>query len=252
MEFLAYLQFDYLAPHLVNLGIFMILAASLDLINGQAGLFSLGHAGFMGVGAYATAGLVVLGLSGTPVWMQVPAGLACGVLAGAAFGALVGVPCLRLAGDYLAIATLGFAAMFESVINVIGPLGQADGFPVGEPTWPHSFVYEYGRPQFVFFLVLTWVSVAGAFALIANLMRSSHGRAILSIREDELAGQLVGVNLTKYKVLVFVLGAALAGYAGGLFAMFNRIIAPKEFGLDRTLLLLVMVVLGGLGSLRGV
>ena len=251
MELSTFFQFDYLAPSFVLLGIMMILTASYNFINGHAGLFSLGHAGFMGVGAYASAAVIVYGLHAMPVAVQVPVGLAAGTLAGALFGIGVGVPCLRLRGDYLAIATLGFAMMFESVIKIIPQLGKADGFPVGEIRWPESPIYQYGRTQFVFLLILTWVSVAVTFIILRNLMKSRHGRAVLSIREDELAGQLVGIDLTRYKVMVFVIGAAFAGYAGGLFAMFRITIEPRDFDLNRTLILLLMIVLGGLGSLSG-
>ena len=251
MDISVYFQFDYLGPHLVNLGILIILSASFNLINGHAGLFSLGHAGFMGVGAYAAAALVVYGLQEQAAALQVPAALAAGTLAGALFGVAVGVPCLRLRGDYLAIATLGFGMMFENIINVIPALGRANGFPVGRPNWPELPIYDPGRHKIVFFLVVTWVSVAFTFVILRNLMKSGHGRAVLSIREDELAGQLVGFNLTRYKVLVFVIGAAFAGYAGALFAMFRRTIDPSDFGLQKTLLLLLMIVLGGLGSLSG-
>ncbi|MCZ7648414.1 MAG: branched-chain amino acid ABC transporter permease [Planctomycetota bacterium] len=279
-------NFANLSNHLILVGIFVILALSLNLINGSLGAFSLGHHAFWGMGAYV-AGSVVWAL-GTPDGGFVPWALSfpLAMLAAALFGVLVGVPCLRLRGDYLAIVTLGFAEIFvifvrnsESWKNLLsapagaetGPvraifaergLGGAAGFSMGDGfKGGNDFVLSLmsrmlGPEQAIFgknlfYLILTWLLVAATYLVIRNLLRSAHGRAILAIREDETAAELLGVNLTRYKVLAFVTGAAFAGLAGALYANYLSNVSPNSFLLMNGIKILLMVVLGGLGSMSG-
>lgn len=220
----------YVTGILVLIGINIILATSLNLVNGLTGQFSLGHAGFMAVGAYTSA-LVSIKL-GWPFLVSLLLGAAVAAL----FGIVIGLPTLRLRGDYLAIATLGFGEIIRVVILNLPFTGGPRGLP-GIP------------PKTNFF----WVEAFAFFTLIVlrNIKRSSYGRALVSIREDEIASEAMGINTTFYKVLAFTIGAAFAGIAGGLFAHFQMFIDPKSFAFSKSIEILVMVVLGGSGSLTG-
>lgn len=212
------------------IGINIILAASLNLINGYTGQFSLGHAGFMAVGAYVS---VVLTTNFQVPF--VPALLVGGVMAGL-LGFLIGLPTLRLKGDYLAIATLGLGEIIRIVIMNIPYVGGAAGFK----GIPHhtTFAWVFG------FMLLT-------LFFIKNFVNSTHGRACIAIRENEIAAEAMGINTTKYKVMAFTIGAGFAGIAGGLFAHMFYIISPASFTFMQSFNYLIMVVLGGLGSLTG-
>ena len=216
--------------NLLIIGINIILSASLNLINGYTGQFSLGHAGFMAVGAYV--GVVLT----TNFHVPFLAALVVGGLAAAALGVLIGLPTLRLRGDYLAIATLGLGEIIRIVIMNIQYVGGAAGFK--------------GIPHYTTF---TWVSFVMLFTLffIKNFVNSSHGRACIAIRENEIAAEAMGINTTKYKVMAFAIGAGFAGVAGGLFAHCFYIINPSSFTFMASFNYLIMVVLGGLGSLTG-
>ena len=208
----------------------VILSASLNLINGYTGQFSLGHAGFMAVGAYV--GVVATVKFGLPLI----AALILGAIAAGFLGFLIGLPTLRLRGDYLAIATLGLGEIIRSVIMNIDYVGGAAGFK--------------GIPHLTNF---TWVFMVMLVTLffIKNFVNSSHGRACIAIRENEIAAEAMGVNTTKYKVMAFTIGAAFAGVAGGLFAHIFYIITPLSFTFMQSFNYLIMVVLGGLGSITG-
>ena len=227
---------------LILIGINITLAVSLNIINGHAGQFSLGHAGFMGVGAYFSAFLTVYYFGA--IAERFPAAqnalLVVAVLAGGALAAvagyLVGLPSLRLRGDYLAIVTLGFGEIIRVVILNIEKIGGARGFS-GIPYWSNFF--------WVYFF-------AGLTILVSwRLVRSSVGRAFLAVREDQLAAEAMGVDTTKYKVKAFVIGSFWAGVAGGLFAHYMMYLNPTTFMFIRSFDLVVMVVLGGLGSISG-
>jgi len=220
----------YWVTNLYLMGINIILAASLNLINGFTGEFSLGHAGFMAVGAF-TGGIVTANLG-----LPFPLAVAAGMLAAAIAGVIVGLPTLRLRGDYLAIATLGFGEIVRVVLMNIDYVGGASGL--------------MGIPEVVSWPVI-FISVVLSLLLIRNFICSSHGRACLAVRENDVAAQMMGVNITYYKVLAFVVGAALAGLAGVLYAHYYSIIQPKEFSFMLTFDVLVMVMVGGLGSLTG-
>jgi branched-chain amino acid transport system permease protein len=244
----------WLCELLVYVLIYATLAASLNLVTGYAGMFSLGHHAFYAVGAYA-AGWV------TSVWGAVDPGSAGGLLcfavsavaavvlaAGAGF--LIGFPCLRLRGDYLAVATLAFGELVRIAIQNTDKdvLGGSLGLYV-----PRVVMDPTGRvPTFrALFVGIGIVVLTATLVTIRNLVRSAHGRAIVSLREDEVASELLGVRTSRYKIRAFVLGAGFAGLAGWLYAHYNGTIAPLEFDLMVGVKVLLVVVLGGLGSLTG-
>ncbi|NLU46792.1 MAG: branched-chain amino acid ABC transporter permease [Syntrophomonadaceae bacterium] len=221
---------QYYQINLASICINIILAVSLNLINGFTGQLSLGHAGFMAVGAYASVIMTN--------YMELPfiVGIAAACLAAALAGFIIGVPTLRLRGDYLAIATLGFGEIIRVVLQNIDYVGGPAGI-MGiskMTTWPWLFA-----------------SVVVTLVVIVNLINSSYGRAIISVREDEIAAELMGVNTTKYKVLAFVVGSMFAGLAGALYAHYFYIIKPETFNFLKSFDILVMVVLGGLRSTTG-
>lgn len=220
----------YYQINLTSACINIILAVSLSLINGFTGQLSLGHAGFMAVGAYAAT--VMTTLLDQPFLV----GIIAACLAAALAGLVIGVPTLRLRGDYLAIATLGFGEIIRVVLQNIDYIGGPAGIQ-GIPAYT-NWAWLFGGT------VLT-------IAVIVNLINSSYGRAIISIREDEVASELMGINTTRYKVLAFVVGALFAGLAGALYAHYFYIIKPGNFTFMKSFDVLVMVVLGGLGSTTG-
>jgi branched-chain amino acid transport system permease protein len=250
MSFLDILNFNFLSFHLTLIGIFIILALSLNLINGFSGMFSLGHQGFWAVGAYA-AGVFILYCDFLPASLLFVLSLIVAASVAALFGLGVGLPCLRLAGDYLAIATLGFGEivriLFENfqTDKIHGPLG----FEIPALLIPRTG--EYMVAHNLIYLALIWTFVILTIIIIRNIVKSSHGRAILSLRDDEVAAELIGINTTKYKVLVFVIGAAIAGLAGALFVNFKTDTNPKDFLLMQGIMILLYVVLGGIGSISG-
>lgn len=230
----------YYLQIVMYIGINIILASSLNLINGFAGQFSLGHAGFMAVGAYTTSFISVsLGLqrgamSGLPLFAL--ALLAGGLLASLC-GLLVGIPSLRLKGDYLAITTLGFGEIIRVVVQNLDFLGGARGF-TGIPKLANLF----------------WVYACAAVLifLVYNLIHSTYGKGFLAISEDEISAEAMGINSTRYKVIAFVTGAFFAGIAGGLYAHFVTYINPAQFGFLKSFEIVVMVIVGGMGNILGV
>lgn len=227
---------DYLIYLTVQTGIFIILAVSLNLINGICGQFSLGHAGFWAVGAYVSASYSVFAALPVPDFVNLFIGCGLGFIAAAIAGLIIGVPCLRLRGDYLAIATLGFGEIIRIVIMNMDVVGGPRGF-TGIPAWSN------------FFWVYLWVAITIIFVI--NLLRGTHGRAIISIREDEIAAESMGIYTFKYKVLAFVIGAGFAGVAGALFAHATQFIHPNSFNFMWSVIILLMIILGGLGSVTG-
>lgn len=226
-------------------GINITLAVSLNLVTGITGQFSMGHAGFMSVGGYVAAFLSTNYFSGMQLGGVPPEvsqfiffglSLYLGGLAAAALGYVVGLPSLRLRGDYLAIVTLGFGEIIRVLILNIDAVGGARGLP-GIPKWT-SFGWVYG--------------IAAICVLcVKRIMASPHGRALLAVREDEIAAEAMGVNTTRYKVTAFVVGAFFAGVAGGLFAHFLTYLNPQTFDFNRSFEIIIMVVLGGMGSTTG-
>lgn len=221
---------SYIFLNLVSIGINIILAVSLNLITGFTGQFSLGHAAFMSIGAYAS-GILTVKFS-LPFYV----GILGAALSAALAGLFIGVPTLRLKGDYLAIATLGFG----EIIRIIGLNSDYTGGAMGLNDIPRytNWPWLYGM------VVLTVLA-------IYNFIHSYHGRAVLSIKEDELASTAMGVQVSSYKIFVFAMGAFFAGIAGALYANYFYFIRPDSFGFMKSVDILVIVVLGGLGSIKG-
>lgn len=223
---------DYLQATLTTICINIILSVSLNLITGFTGQFSLGHAGFMSIGAYVCA-IITLRM---PTILGFIIGLLSGALFAAIIGFLVGLPTLRLRGDYLAIATLGMSEIIRIIflnLKITNGAAGLNGIP-RFVNWPWLFIFT-----------------AGTIIFIINFLNSSHGRACISIREDEIAAEAMGINTTKYKVIVFTFGAFCAGIAGALYASYFYFLKPDLFGFLKSIDVLVIVVLGGLGSVSG-
>jgi branched-chain amino acid transport system permease protein len=239
-----------------RIGIAIIAAVSLQLVNGFTGQFSIGHAGFMAIGAYASAAASVYLGAGLLEWMgsAAPAGLAralyfplpllVGGLAAAAAGLLVGIPTLRLRGDYLAIATLGFGEIIRIGILNLDAVGGARGFSLAAPAHPGVDLRFEGLGG-VYGVALL------AVAAIARLVYSSGGLAFRAVGDDEIAAESVGIGATRVKVEAFVVSSFFAGVAGALFAHSEGYIHTNSFGFARSFEIVVFVVLGGLGSLTG-
>lgn len=210
----------------------VILAVSLNLVTGFTGQFSLGHAGFMSIGAYACA-IITLNMNSRYSFII---GTFAGAILAAIVGFLIGIPTLRLKGDYLAIATLGLAEIIRILLlnfNFTGGARGLDNIPQ-HTNWTWLFIFT-----------------TATILIIQNFIKSSHGRACISIREDEIAAEAVGINSTKYKVLAFVIGAFFAGIAGALYSSYFYFIKPDLFGFLKSIDILVIVVLGGMGSITG-
>ncbi|MBE6066908.1 MAG: branched-chain amino acid ABC transporter permease [Clostridium lundense] len=221
---------SYILLNLIVIGINIILAVSLNLITGFTGQFSLGHAAFMSIGAYASA--VVTAKFSLPFGSGIIAGAVIAAIAGIA----IGIPTLRLKGDYLAIATLGFGEIVRIIILNNEYLGGASGL---------NDIPQYTNWAWMFAMV------ALTIVLIKNFINSKSGRACIAIREDEIATESMGVNTTFYKVLAFGTGAFFAGIAGALYSGYFYFIKPDAFGFMKSIDILVIVVFGGMGSIMG-
>ncbi|HZI66566.1 MAG TPA: branched-chain amino acid ABC transporter permease [Thermoanaerobaculia bacterium] len=228
-------------------GINIILAVSLNLINGVTGQFSIGHAGFMAIGAYVSAFITLTfgeRLRDALGFLPVPAQnavillvvLAAGAVCAAIAGFFVGVPSLRLRGDYLAIVTLGFGEIIRVFILNIDAVGGARGLG--------------GIPQLANFFWI-YLFAAATILVVSRIVRSSFGRTLIAIREDEIAAEAMGVNTTRSKVISFVVSSAMAGIAGGLFAHYLMYLHTNSFTFIRSFEIIIMVVIGGLGSITG-
>ncbi|MDR3402993.1 MAG: branched-chain amino acid ABC transporter permease [Chthoniobacter sp.] len=233
---------SYYYDVLIGIGINIILAVGLNLVNGYTGQFSLGHAGFMAAGAYASSWLTlsygyVLGSSGFATTTIFLLALLMGGVIAALAGLIVGVPSLRLKGDYLAIVTLGFNEIIKGVIQNCDALGAQRG--LGGMVQHTTFFW-------------TFALAAVTVYVVVSLVDSTYGRGFLAVRDDEIAAEAMGINTTKYKVLAFVLGAFFAGIAGGLYAHFKQFIHPEGFNFMKSVDVVVMVILGGMGSTAGV
>jgi branched-chain amino acid transport system permease protein len=238
---------------IINLiGINITLAVSLNLINGLAGQFSIGHAGFMAVGGYTATYLTVYhgeriaglvgstldnGAGGAGASLVMMASLTAGALAAAVAGLAVGIPSLRLKGDYLAIVTLGFGEIIRVLILNIPAVGGATGFTDAIPITNFFWIFSMA--------ILT-------IAVVRNIAVSTFGQALAALRADEIAAEAVGINTTRYKVLAFVISAALAGVAGGLSGqLFANPLNPQNLNFVKSIEVIVMIVLGGIGSITG-
>lgn len=225
---------DYWQGIFIMVFINIILATSLNLATGFLGQLALGHAGFMAVGAYAAA--IFSKAVTMPPLVELISSLLVGGIVAAIFGIIIGVPALRLKGDYLAIITLGFGEIIRVIIENLKITGGAQGL-IGIER--HTNIYN------VFIIAIIIV------ALLYSLIRSRHGRAIISIREDEIAAEASGIPTTYYKILGFTLAAFIAGIAGGLYAHYMGNLGAKYFDFNQSINILVIVVLGGLGSFTG-
>ena len=241
---------EYVQRIVLLAGINVILAVGLNLINGTTGQFSIGHAGFMAVGAYGAAFFGVklaplmqrlVGVGAVADGLTLNAALLVGAALSGLAGLLVGAPSLRLRGDYLAVVTLGFGEVIRISFNNAKFLGAATGFSGDSPA---------GLPAFTnFFWVYGWA--IALVILIRNLTFSQTGRTLAAIREDEIAAEAMATPTTRLKVLAFSLSAASAGIAGGLFAFMQPSIRPEDFRFDKSIDMIVMIIIGGLGSISG-
>jgi branched-chain amino acid transport system permease protein len=243
---------DRLDPYflrvIITAGVNITLAVSLNLVNGYTGQFSLGQAGFMCIGAYTSATITMFAAPrlfgailpasnyfGSSAWFVVA--LAAGGIAAALSGLLVGAPSLRLKGDYLAIVTLGFGEIIRIIFLNIPAVGGARGLP-GIPTYT-TFFWAYAIAFITIYVVLTMV-------------HSTYGRGFIAVHDDEIAAEAMGINTTKYKIIAFAVSAFFAGVAGGLYAHFKTFISPNGFDFMRSIEIVVMVILGGMGNTIGV
>lgn len=212
----------------------ILLAVSLNLTTGCLGELVLGHAGFMSIGAYASA-LFTLNMD-LPMAVEFPLSLLLGGAVAGLFGMLIGIPALRLRGDYLAIITLGFGEIIRVLILNLKFTGGGRGL---------SGIPEYTTFNWVFFIMVATI------VLMFTLIYSRHGRSILAIRDNLIAAEAVGINTTFYKIYAFTISSFFAGVAGGLYAHYITVLDPTTFGFMRSVEILIMVVLGGMGSFTG-
>jgi branched-chain amino acid transport system permease protein len=233
---------EYLLHILVITGIYIILTLSLNLLVGYTGLAALGHAAFSCVGAYTSA-LLALNYGLSP-WL----GLLVGAVAAAVLGAFIGVPSLRLKGDYLALATFGFGVIVYSVAKNWVSVTRG---PMGLPGIPAFSIFGIQLSEVWQYLVLVAVFVFVTYFIINRIVKSPFGRVLRSIREDEIAALAMGKNINKYKIIVFIVGAFFAGIAGSLYAHYITFIDPSSFTVMESITILLMVVFGGMGSLSG-
>ncbi|GAA3026754.1 branched-chain amino acid ABC transporter permease [Tetragenococcus solitarius] len=218
---------------IVNIGINVILAVGLNLIIGFSGQLSLGHAGFMAIGAYAAAILT----QNNPTYIAFAVSLIVGMLISGAIALIVGIPTLRLKGDYLAIATLGVSEIIRILIVNFDELTNGPSGIFG--------IAQFSNWQVVFIFMVI------AVLLVSNYIRSGAGRATLAVREDEIAAEAMGVNTAKYKVTAFVIGAMLASLAGSLYATYQQSVFPNDYDFMKSIDILIIVVFGGIGSTTG-
>lgn len=230
----------YLITILITVTIYAMLAHSLNIITGRAGQISLGHSAFFGIGAYTSALLYTK--ASFPFWISVPiSAVVAGVI-----GALLGIPCLRVRDDFLAITTMGIVFVIEAIFLYTPFFGGAMG--IGGIDLPRWFGREMQKSEYLILILIVFILL---IFLDRNLERSWIGLAWSSIREDEVAAQAMGVDIVKFKVLAFTIGSAIAGLAGGFYAHFLTFIMPQNFGFGQSILILCMVVFGGIGTRWG-
>ena len=226
---------------LEKISISMILAVSLSVLVGFLGELSLGHAGFICAGAYIGGKLAVLlvpSLGNGPLTLIIT--VLAGGLCAALFGIIVGLPALRLRGDYLAIVTLAFGEIIKSFFMNSSPSSFGGALGLKTPRYDKNTLFIYC----LIFVLIT-------LAVVQNIIRSRHGRAITAIRDSEIAARATGINVTRYKLVVFSLSAFFAGIAGVLYSFSNQTVQSSKFGFNYSVEILVMVVLGGMGSING-
>lgn len=224
------MDMNYVQGILLLAGINLMAVLGLSLLTGFTGMFSFGHAGFMAIGGYTSAMMTV-----NFGWPFIPA-LLMGALAAALVSALIGKLTLNLKGDYFCIATLGFGEATRLVLDNVQYFGGARGWP--------------GIPHYTNLLNVVLINIVAIY-ILASLIRSRHGRNMIAVREEELASQIVGINVFKYKLISLMISAAYAGVAGGLLGHYMTFLQPKMFSLVKSTELTIIVIFGGLGSISG-
>ncbi len=247
---------------LVPICAYVIMAVSLNLTVGILGELSLGHAGFMSVGAFAGAFVSVMLKGGVPDWACMAVALVVGTAAAALSGFLIGIPVLRLQGDYLAIVTLAFGEIIKNIINSLYVGRDAAGMhfslkdtlALGLDESGETIINGAqgitGMPRKASFTLGVLLILATLF-IVLNLINSRTGRAIMSIRDNRIAAESVGINVTKYKLIAFTISAALAGLAGAFYSHNFSTLVAKKFDYNTSILILVFIVVGGMGNIRG-
>jgi branched-chain amino acid transport system permease protein len=233
---------EYLLHILILIGIYVILSVSLNLIVGYAGLLSIAHAAFYGVGAY-TAALLALSLN-SPFLINI----LCAAILSGLLGVLVGIPSLRIHDDYFVIATFAFQIITFSILNNWVSL---TGGPMGLPGIPQPVILGVTISSHIDFLVLTAILCAAALWICSRIVRSPFGRVMKSIREDEVFAEAFGKNIAFYKVIIFVIGAGMAAVAGVIYAYYISFIDPTSFTVMESIFIISIVIIGGAGSLWG-
>ena len=233
---------EYILHILVISGIYIILTISLNLIVGFTGLPSMGHAAFSCIGAYTSA-LLALNMGLSP-WI----GLLVGACVAALSGVVIGYPSVRLKGDYLALTTFGLGVIVYSIAKNWVSLTRG---PMGLPGIPGFSIFGFQLSEIWSYLLLVLVSVIVTVFIIKRIVNSPFGRILRSIREDEIASEVLGKNISKYKLLVFIIGAFFAGIAGSLYAHYITFIDPSSFTVMESITILLMVIFGGMGSISG-
>ena len=250
-----------LQGQLVPICAYIIMAVSLNLVVGISGELSLGHAGFMSAGAYT--GIVVSGIletSGLPDMGRLAVAVICGAIVAGVIGFLIGIPVLRLRGDYLAIVTLAFGEIIKNVMNIVYAGKDSQGFHLR--TNPDLGLEEGGRMLLNGPMGATQVQRISTFAagfvlvlitlfVVQNIMNSRQGRSIMACRDNRIAAESIGLNVMKYKLMAFTVSACLAGMGGALFGLNYSTLLPIKFNFNTSVLILVFVVLGGLGNIWG-
>lgn len=225
---------------LISMACYIVMAVSLNLVVGLLGELSLGHAGFMSVGLFTGCLLSIQLAQSVPIGVRMPLSMLLGGVAAAVVGLLVGLPALRLKGDYLAIVTLACGEIIKTIINNLSVTGGAKGLDT-------SAIYADTRTLLPFAIVLIFLVVL----VMMNLKNSRHGRAIMAIRDNRIAAESVGLSVTRYKLAVFVIAAFFAGCAGVLYGHSLANIKAAAFDYNMSIEILVIVVLGGMGSVPG-
>lgn len=247
---------------LVPICVYAIAAISLNLVVGISGELSLGHAGFMCVGAYSSSFFSVLTRDTIPELVRFPLAILIGALVAAVFGMIIGIPVLKLKGDYLAIVTLAFGEIIKNLVNIVYVGKDSNGLHFSTTDAAALNMEADGKVIIKGALGITGtpkdstftigiILILVALFIVLNLINSRSGRAIMAIRDNRIAAESVGISITKYKLLAFSISAALAGVAGVLYAHNLSTLTVKKFDYNTSILILVFVVLGGIGNIRG-
>ena len=229
-----------LSNMLISISAYIVMAVSLNLVVGLLGELSLGHAGFVSVGLFSGCLVSIATVNVLPIAVRLPLSMLVGGLVAAIFGLLIGLPALRLKGDYLAIVTLACGEIIKNIITNLDITGGALGLDTGA-------IYSNTKTLLPFAIILVFITTI----VMMNLKNSKHGRAIMAIRDNRIAAESTGINVTYFKLTVFILSAFFAGAAGVLYGHSFANIKPSAFDYNMSIEILVIVVLGGMGSIKG-